>query len=104
MLVFETTQDNREILSKLESLTGNEIFLIDSLDGNNIAQILIPLVSIVAPLVSQTIQKFFNDNRVTIKYDDVEVSALGYDKAMKLLQTVLEQKQESNIDDDVKDD
>jgi hypothetical protein len=104
MLVFETTQGNREILLELETLTGNEISLIDSLDGHNIAQILIPLVSIVAPLISQTVQKFFNDNRVTIKYDDVEVSALGYDKAMKLLQAVLDQKQDLNTDDDVNDD
>lgn len=51
-----------------------------------------PLVSIIMPTVSQIQQKYFNDNRVTIKFDGVEISALGYEKAMKILKEMLEQK------------
>lgn len=51
-----------------------------------------PLVSIIMPTVSQIQQKYFNDNRVTVKFDGVEISALGYEKAMKILKEMLEQK------------
>lgn len=51
-----------------------------------------PLVSIIMPTVSQIQQKYFNDNRVTVKFDRVEISALGYEKAMKILKEMLEQK------------
>lgn len=44
------------------------------------------------PTVSQIQQKYFNDNRVTVKFDGVEISALGYEKAMKILKEMLEQK------------
>lgn len=51
-----------------------------------------PLVSISMPTVSQIQQKYFNDNRVTVNFDGVEISALGYEKAMKILKEMLEQK------------
>lgn len=51
-----------------------------------------PLVSIIMPTVSQIQQKYFNDNRVTVNFDGVEISALGYEKAMKILKEMLEQK------------
>ncbi len=44
------------------------------------------------PTVSQIQQKYFNDNRVTVKFDRVGISALGYEKAMKILKEMLEQK------------
>jgi hypothetical protein len=98
VLVFEFSQTETELLDELKnSFQSAKIEKVDSLGGGEITQLLIPLVSIVAPLVAATIQKYFNDNRVTIKYDNVEVSALGYDKAMKILEKVLAQKsKESN--------
>lgn len=99
MLVFEIAQSapeiKEEILSSIPS--GDEIF-VDSLDGNDIIQILVPLVSIVTPIVSQIIQKYFDDNRVTIKFDGVEISALGYEKAMKILKEVLSERKSSGND------
>ena len=84
MLVFEVLQDDKELIEEILQVfsveTTNEI---DSLAGDDIIQILVPLTSIVAPLAAQVLQKFFDDNRVTIKYDGIEVYALGYEKAMK---------------------
>lgn len=92
MLTFEIQPNDRKRLSDLMSIPGAKVYEVDSLDGNDFTQIVIPLVSIVIPLVTQLIQKYINDNRVTIKFDGVEVSALGYEKAMNLLNKVLEQR------------
>ena len=72
--------------------TNCEMSSIDSLDGNDFIEILVPLVSIMMPTISQILQKYFNDNRVIIKFDGIEISALGYEKAMKILKEVLEQR------------
>jgi hypothetical protein len=92
MLVFEVLQENHEALSGLKTLPNAEVFQIDPLDGAAILQVAVPLVSIVAPLVAHTLQKYFEDNRVTIKYDGVEISAMGYEKAMKLFREVSAQR------------
>ena len=99
MLVFEVLQDDKELIEEILQVfsveTTNEI---DSLAGDDIIQILVPLTSIVAPLAAQVLQKFFDDNRVTIKYDGIEVSALGYEKAMKIFKEALEQRK-GDLDD-----
>lgn len=98
MLIFEVLQEDSDLLSELTSLLDIENYEVDSLDGNDIIQVLVPLASILAPVISQTIQKYFDNNRITIKFDGVEISAMGYEKAMKLLKEVSLQR-ESKKDD-----
>jgi hypothetical protein len=100
MLVFEITQDENILIDEIKnSIPDITINPVDSISGDDIVQILVPLAAIIAPVTAQTIQKYFSDNRVTIKFDGVEVSALGYDKAMKILKEVLKAKDTENDDE-----
>lgn len=54
--------------------------------SNDIIQILIPLVSITAPVFAQIWQKYSDNQRVTVKYDGVEISAKNAEQAMELLE------------------
>jgi len=102
MLIFEVMQEDSNLLSALILSLGTENYEVDSFDGNDIMQVLVPLASILAPVASQIIQKYFDNNRITIKFDGVEISAMGYDKAMKLLKEVSLQR-ESKKDDKTAD-
>lgn len=98
MLVFEIACDAWEIKEEIESSFAHEIVRIsdiDSLDGNDFMQILVPLASVIMPIISQIIQKYLDNDRVTIKYDGIEISALGYEKAMKILEKALSNKESS---------
>lgn len=93
MLIFEISPNATDIKNDIIHCCPNcEMSSIDSLDGNDFIEILVPLVSIMMPTISQILQKYFNDNRVVIKFDGIEISALGYEKAMKILKEVLEQR------------
>ena len=96
MLVFEVLQEDAGLLSELIPFANEETYQIDSLGGNDIVQVLVPLASVLAPVISQIVQKYFDNNRITIKFDGVEISAMGYEKAMKLLKEVSEQQHEKN--------
>ncbi|MBD5154240.1 MAG: hypothetical protein HDT15_03975 [Oscillibacter sp.] len=97
MLVFEILPDAVDVKEDiLSTFPDSKVASVDSLDGNDFLQILVPLVSVMMPVISQILQKYFDDNRVTIKYDGVEISALGYDKAMNILKEVLAQRDNSN--------
>ena len=97
MLVFEILPDAIDVKEDiLSAFPDSNVASVDSLDGNDFLQILVPLVSVMMPIISQILQKYFDDNRVTIKYDGVEISALGYDKAMNILKEVLAQRDNSN--------
>lgn len=94
MLVFEILADVADIQGEISSaFPESELQTVDSLDGSDLIQVLVPLASVVMPVVSQILQKYWNDNRVTIKYDGIEISALGYEKAMRLLKEVLAQRE-----------
>lgn len=96
MLVFEIKPDAVDVKEDiLSALPNSNVTSVDSLDGNDFLQILVPLVSVIMPIISQILQKYFDDNRVTIKYDGVEISALGYDKAMNILKEVLAHRDNS---------
>lgn len=96
MLVFEIMPDAVDVKEDiLSALPNSNVASVDSLDGNDFLQILVPLVSVIMPIISQILQKYFDDNRVTIKYDGVEISALGYDKAMNILKEVLAHRDNS---------
>lgn len=71
---------------------------IDGLDGNDVIQYFIPLTLALTPLVtemSKLIKDLFGDRRVTIKYGEIELSIMGYEKAIKMLKEI------KNLRDDV---
>ena len=97
MLVFEILPDAVDVKENiLSTFPDSNVASVDFLDGNVFLQILVPLVSVMMPDISQILQKYFDDNCITIKYDGVEISALGYDKAMNILKEVLAQRDNSN--------
>ena len=91
MLIFEILQNEKEIIEDISGMVKNsKQAIVDSFDGQDIVQIIVPALSIVAPLVFQTIQKYFDNDKVTIKMNGIEISAMGYEKAMKLLEKAIE--------------
>jgi hypothetical protein len=104
MVVIETKIENKELLNEIaKSLVNTEFVESRSLDGNDIVQLVVPVVSIIAPLVAITIQKIFIDERVTIKYGNIELTAMTYEKAVKLLRELLQlEKKESDISNEHK--
>lgn len=101
MLVFEIAYDELEIKEEMMSYFPHEAenaTNIDCLDGSDIIQILVPLVSVVMPIISQILQKYWDNDRVTIKYDGIEISALGYEKAMKILEKVVAEREATEND------
>lgn len=94
MLIFEILPNATDIRDDiLFSFPESEVMSVDSLDGNDFIQLLVPLASIVMPVISQILQKYWDSNRVTIKYNGIEISALGYEKAMSILKEVLTQRE-----------
>lgn len=93
MLIFEILPDATDIKDDiLSSIPESEVVSVDSLDGNDLIQILVPLAAVIMPVISQIVQKYFGNSCVTIKFDGIEISALGYEKAMKILKEVLAQR------------
>lgn len=100
MLIVEVLEDDLDLANEVrEAFEGSEELRIDSLDGNDIIQIMVPLVSIISTQAAVVLQKYFSDNRVTIKYDGIEISAMGYDKAMEILKKIQEQRRSSTEGD-----
>ena len=93
MIVFEVQQSDKDIIDNIITSVPNKgVIKVDSLGSNDIIQILIPLVSITVPVFSQILQKYIDNQRVTIKYDGVEISAKSADQAMELLEKLKAQK------------
>lgn len=93
MLIFEILEEDSDLAKEVkEAFEGSEELSIDSLDGNDIIQIMVPLASIISTQAAVVLQKYFSDKRVTIKYDGIEISAMGYDKAMEILKKIQDQR------------
>ncbi len=74
------------------SLPNDGIVKVDSLCSNDIIQIMIPLVSITAPIFARIMEKYSDNERVTVKYDGVEISAKNAEQAMELLGKIMAYK------------
>ena len=95
MILVEVQQSDKDIIDDIITSVPNEgVIKVDSLGSNDIIQILIPLVSITVPVFSQLLQKYMDNQRVTIKYDGVEISAKSAEQAMELLEKLKERKAE----------
>ena len=100
MVVFEINKEEKELINEIKQGFGNcEVVDKDALDGNDIIQLFVPIISILAPSISQTVQRYFDNSRVTIKYNGIEITTMGYDKAIKLLSDILERDSKLNNED-----
>lgn len=87
MIIIEVQQSDKDIINDIVTSFSNEgVIKVDSLGSNDIIQILIPLVSITAPVFAQLWQKYIENQRVILKYDGVEISAKNAEQAMELLE------------------
>ena len=87
MIIIEVQQSDKDIIDDIVTSFPNDgVIKVDSLGSNDIIQILIPLVSITAPVFAQIWQKYSDNQRVTVKYDGVEISAKNAEQAMELLE------------------
>lgn len=104
MLIVEVQQSDKDVIDDIITSIPNEgVIKVDSLGSNDIIQILIPLVSITAPIFSQILQKYIDSQRVTIKYDGVEISAKSAEQAMELLEKLKARQAEIAEKDDTGD-
>lgn len=64
MLVFEILPDAVDVKEDiLSTFPDSNVASVDSLDGNDFLQILVPLVSVMMPIISQILQKYFDQRR-----------------------------------------
>jgi len=93
MIIFEFLKDENELIQQFKekmNVQYDEIS-IDRLDGTDVIQFGIPLAIALTPIVSEitkTIRDLFSDRRVSIKYNGIELSVMGYDKALKMLKEI----------------
>lgn len=100
MIIIEVQQTDKDIINDIVTSFPNDgVIKVDSLGSNDIIQILIPLVSITAPVFAQIWQKYSDNQRVTVKYDGVEISAKNAEQAMELLEKMKAYKadKENNV-------
>ena len=107
MVIIEINKNDEElannILSNFNSLLINpEIVHVDSLDGSSIIQIIIPIVAIIAPTLSSIVKSIFENSKTSIKYNGIEVSTMGYEKALKLFREVSESN--ASLSEDINND
>ncbi len=95
MLVLEITKD-KEVLDFIYNQTKNhpeiEVFEVESLNLEPIVQIIVPITAILAPVVTSIVSKIIENNKVTIKYKDITVSAGTYEEAMGIFKQITKQK------------
>lgn len=100
MIIIEVQQSDKDIIDDIVTSFPNAVVIkVDSLDSNDIIQILIPLVSITAPIFAQIWQKYSDNQRVTVKYDGVEISAKNAEQAMELLEKMKAYKADKEDDE-----
>lgn len=98
MITFELEKNDVQMQEEIKkTFIGNySEATVDSFDGNDILQIFIPLVVVLSPAISSSLQKYFENSRVTIKYEEIELSVMGYKKATKMLKELLNMKESEN--------
>lgn len=93
MIVIEVSKNEKDLIDLIRGCMNSacDEASIDGLDGNDVIQYFIPLALALTPLVtemSKLIKDLFGDRRVTIKYGEIELSVMGYEKAMKMLKEI----------------
>jgi len=91
-IIFEVDKSDTQLSHDIEQSVGGyaEIVSIDSFSGGDVIQVVITISAIVAPVVSELVKKYYESNKVTIKYDNIEITALGVKKVLALLNEIKE--------------
>lgn len=98
MIVLEFTKDKNElsfIEEQINEYPEIEILEVDSLGLETVIQVVIPVMAILAPVISTILQKILDNKRVTIKYKDIEISAGSYEEAKKIMDDIMEKENEN---------
>jgi hypothetical protein len=94
MIIFEVEKNDAILCNEIRNTFGDNAIeaSVDALDGYDIVQFIVPLAIVINPSItkiSNAIQSYFQENKITIKYDGIEISAMGYKKALKMLNEVI---------------
>jgi hypothetical protein len=95
VLSLELPNTEVELIKEMsEAFQGNYIEIeSNSIDGSWLVQFLIPLAVVLSPLISQIVQKVIENERVTIKYDGVEIQAPGKRNALEIYEKLVKIKE-----------
>ena len=99
MFILETSCDKDEVAfinEQINTYPEIEAFEIDSVGLEPIIQIAIPLAAILSPVVATIITKITENRRVTIKFDDVEITAGSYKEAKKIIDDIIQLRTNEN--------
>lgn len=103
MVILEIKQSDQNIIDEITSTVSYEtIEVVDSLGGNDIVHILVPIVTAMATFTVPVIKKWIDSKKVKIIVDGVEISVYGAETAMKLLQKAFDLKN-TNKDNTIED-
>ena len=96
MVVFEFSKEKRQSALELNNEYEDALLIdVNSLSGNDIIQVMIPLTTLVATLAPIAI-KLIESKTCTIKYDGIEISGLSADKAMDVIKRIEDLKNEKD--------
>lgn len=92
VVVFEFLKEDQYSAQELKNAyEGALIANINSLSGNDIVQVIIPLTTLLATL-SPIVIKLIESKTCTIKYDGIEVTNLSPDKALDVIKRIEDMK------------
>ena len=92
MVIFEFTKKHQCIAQELKGAYKEALIVdVNSLSGNDIVQVIIPLTTLLATLEPIVI-KLIESKTCTIKYDGIEVTNLSADKAIDVIKRIEDMK------------
>lgn len=75
LITVEIDKNEVSLISEIESAFPNaDMFEVNSIDTNNIIQIIIPLAALIAPTVKDIVIKVLDSKKTTLKYRGTEIS------------------------------
>lgn len=96
MFTIEFAKDNENDLDSVRQLLSEfsdiEILEVDSLELETIIQILIPVSTVIAPIISALFNKLFKNKKITIKHNDIEVTADSFEEAKKVIANLTDEQ------------
>ena len=85
---ISSKEDISFINERIKEYPEIDVFEVDSLSLEPIIQVVIPITAILAPVVSAIISKIIDNKRVTIKYNNIEITASSYEEAKKIINDI----------------
>lgn len=96
LITVEVDKNERSLISEIKSVfPDSDVFEVNSIDTDNMIQIVIPLVALIAPAVKDIVTKICDCKKATLKHNGTEIS--GDHKTVVALWNMLK---EDSINDD----